>query len=215
MNKGQEEACLSTLARLRSSSVNDIRVRIEFLEIKALREFEMARATEKYPEYQDGSFKSNFMIGVKDYMSLVTNKSLLKRSTIACLTMTFQQWNGINAINYYAPFIFNGFMLPGNTTSLLATGVVGVIEFLLTIPAVLYVDKFGRKNILIAGALGMATCHFIVAGIIGGFSSSWPEHRAAGWVAIVFIWIYIGNFAYSWGPVSWVRYICASHHTIC
>jgi len=67
---------------------------------KALREFEKARAAEKYPQYLDGSFKSNFMIGVYDYMSLVTNKSLLKRSMVACLTMTFQQWNGINAINY-------------------------------------------------------------------------------------------------------------------
>lgn len=110
------------------------------------------------------------MIGFNDYKSLVTNKSLLKRSMVACLTMTFQQWvsipmsstfvqrhaliltpkNGINAINYYAPFIFQG-LVSGNTTNLLATGVVGIIEFVLTIPAVLYVDKFGRKTILIAG----------------------------------------------------------------
>lgn len=68
--------------------------------------------------------------------------------------------------------------------ALLATGVVGVIEFLLTIPAVLYVDKFGRKSILLAGAIGMATCHFIVAGLIGSYKDSWPSHVAAGWVCI-------------------------------
>lgn len=50
-----------------------------------------------------------------------------------------------------APFIFKGFGLNGRTTSLLATGVVGVVMFLATIPAVLYVDKLGRKNILMIG----------------------------------------------------------------
>lgn len=72
---------------------------------------------------------------------------------------------------------------------MLATGVVGVIEFLLTIPAVLYVDKFGRKSILLAGAIGMATCHFIVAGLIGSYEGSWASHAAAGWVCIVFVWV--------------------------
>ena len=99
MNKGREQECLDTLARLRNTSVDDIKVRVEFLEIKALREFEKARAAEKYPQYQDGSLKSNFMIGVNEYGSLITNKSLFKRTMVACLTMTFQQWNGVSVIS--------------------------------------------------------------------------------------------------------------------
>jgi MFS family permease len=78
----------------------------------------------------------------------------------------------------------------------LATGVVGVIEFLFTIPALLYVDKFGRKSILLAGAIGMATCHFIVAGLIGSYESDWKHHVAAGWVCIILVWVFIANFAY-------------------
>lgn len=89
--------------------------------------------------------------------------------------------------------------LGGNTISLLATGVVGIFEFVFTIPAVLWVDKIGRKKILIAGAIGMASCHFIVAGIIGAYQGRFEDHAAAGWVAIVFVWIFIINFAYSWG----------------
>ena len=83
MNQGREEECLSTLARLRDASVDDISVRIEFLEIKALRMFEVETAAKKYPQYQDGSFKSRFMIGVKDYASLITDKSLFKRTSVA------------------------------------------------------------------------------------------------------------------------------------
>lgn len=108
MNKGREEECLDTLARLRSCSKDDIRVRIEFLEIKALREFEKQRSIELFPQYQDGTFKSNFMIGLNDYKSLFSNQSLRKRTMVAILTMVFQQWNGVNAILYYAPFIFEG-----------------------------------------------------------------------------------------------------------
>ncbi|KAJ5296404.1 conidial yellow pigment biosynthesis polyketide synthase [Penicillium atrosanguineum] len=204
MNTGRDEECLQVLARLRGTSTDDLLVRIEFLEIKSLHMFEVETAAEKYPHLQDGSFKSNFKIGCLDYLSLITNKSLFKRTSVACMIMVFQQWNGINAINYYAPFIFKNMDLPGNTTTLLATGVVGIVEFLFTIPAVLWVDQIGRKKILIAGAVGMATCHFIVAGIIGSYQGTFDEHRAAGWVAIVFVWIFVINFAYSWGPVAWI-----------
>lgn len=204
MNQGREEECLQTLARLRDTSVDDISVRIEFLEIKALHMFEDEVARKRYPQYQDGSFKSRFMIGLNDYLSLITDKSLFKRTTVACLIMVFQQWNGINAINYYAPQIFKGLQLGGNTTSLLATGVAGIFEFVFTIPAVLWVDNIGRKKILIAGGIGMAVCHFIVAGIIGTYSGEFENHKGAGWAAVVFVWIFIINFAYAWGPVAWI-----------
>ncbi|KAJ5913192.1 hypothetical protein N7504_002075 [Penicillium tannophilum] len=204
MNKGREDECLTTLARLRGCSQDDITVRVEFLEIKALYLFEKETSARKYPQWQDGSTKSNFMIALNDYKSLITNKSLFKRLSVASLIMTFQQWNGINAINYYAPFIFEDMGFTGNSESLLATGVVGVVEFLATIPAVLLVDKIGRKKILITGAIGMAVCHFIVAGIIASYTNKWGDNRAAGWAAVVFVWIYVINFAYSWGPCAWI-----------
>lgn len=98
MNRDREEECLQTLARLRSTSVDDIRVRIEFLEIKALRDFERIRVQEKFPQYQDGSLKSGFMIQYNDYLSLVTNKALFRRTVVAVLTMVFQQWNGVRLL---------------------------------------------------------------------------------------------------------------------
>ncbi|PYH38826.1 putative MFS monosaccharide transporter [Aspergillus neoniger CBS 115656] len=204
MNQGRDEECLQTLARLRDAPTDDILVRIEYLEIKSLKMFEEETAKKKYPQYQDGSFKSNFMIGFHDYLSLITNPSLFKRTTVACLIMLFQQWNGINAINYYAPQVFEGLELGGNTTSLLATGVAGIFEFVFTIPAVLWVDNIGRKKILLAGAVGMAVCHFICAGLIGSYEGTFGEHKSAGWATVAFVWIFIINFAYSWGPCAWI-----------
>jgi MFS family permease len=96
INCDREDECLATVARLRSTTTDDIRVRVEFLEMKAMRDFERMRLQEKFPQYQDGSFKSGFMIGFHDYMSLVTDKALFKRTIVAVFTMVFQQWNGVS-----------------------------------------------------------------------------------------------------------------------
>lgn len=83
MNRGREEECLQTLAKLRRASPDDLLVRVEFLEVKALRLFEVETAARKYPQWQDGSFKSRFLIGFHDYLSLITNRSLFKRTIVA------------------------------------------------------------------------------------------------------------------------------------
>ena len=95
--------------------------------------------------------------------------------------------------------IFKELELGGNTTNLLATGVAGIFEFVFTIPAVLWVDNIGRKKILLAGAAGMAICHFICAGLIATYQGEFGSHRSAGWATVAFVWIFIINFAYSWG----------------
>jgi MFS family permease len=83
---------------------------------------------------------------------------------------------------YYAPSIFEALGQSSNTTSLLATGVVGIAMFLATIPAVMYVDKLGRKPVFIVGGTGMFLCHFIIAGIFAQNQSQWATHQGAGWV---------------------------------
>jgi MFS family permease len=87
---------------------------------------------------------------------------------------------------------------------LLATGVTGIFQIVFTLPAVFFLDKFGRKSFLITGAIGMCICHLIVAAVDGSFENSWATHRSAGWASIAFIWLFAVNFAYSWGPVAWV-----------
>jgi len=202
--RGRTDESLAVLASLRRKSPQDEGVQLEYLEIKAQHMFERETSIAKFPNYQDGGFLNNIKLGYHEYASLLTNKSLFKRVCVAVLIMVFQQWSGINAILYYASFIFKDLGLTGSTTSLLAGGVGGIHLFCATIPAVLYMDKWGRKPLLITGALGMGISHFIVAGLQGKYNASWNEHKAAGWVAVVFVWIYEINFAYSWGPGAWV-----------
>lgn len=100
---------------------------------------------------------------------------------------------------YYAPTIFSQLGLNGNTTSLLATGVYGIINCLSTLPALFLIDKVGRRPLLMCGAIGTCVSLVIVAGIIGAYGSALVEHKSAGWAGIAFIYIYDVNFSYSFG----------------
>ncbi|KAG2028285.1 general substrate transporter, partial [Suillus americanus] len=156
VNQCRDEEAVAVLSRARRLPPDSDLVQIEFLEIKAQYIFEKEMNALKFPQFQDGSFSSNLKLGLHAYMSLVTSRTLFYRVAVGSMTMFFQQWTGVNAILYYAPSIFSDLGMTGNTTSLLATGVVGVVMFLATIPAVIWIDKVGRKPVLISGAFIMA-----------------------------------------------------------
>lgn len=114
---------------------------------------------------------------------------------VGVLLSAFQQFVGINVVLYYAPEIFKS-MGSGTDTALLQTIIVGVINLSFTVLAILTVDKFGRKPLLIIGALVMAVS---MAGLGTGFSAGWP-----GGLKLFFMLGYTAGFAMSWGPVCWV-----------
>ncbi|KAF5327608.1 hypothetical protein D9619_004804 [Psilocybe cf. subviscida] len=204
INNGRDEEALQVLSNARRLPPDSELVQIEFLEIRAQYLFEKETSELRFPQYQDGSRSSNFKLGLHEYMSLITDRSLLYRVAVGSLTMFFQQWTGINAILYYAPSIFKNLGLEGNANSLLATGVVGIAMFLATIPAVIWIDKIGRKPVLVSGAFLMGACHLIVAILTARFSSDWGMHKVAGWVACSLVWVFAIGFGYSWGPCAWI-----------
>jgi len=204
VNQERDDEALVVLSNARELPPDHGRVRIEFLEIRAQYIFEKEVSQARFPQYQDGSFVSNFKLGFHDYLSLFINPGLFKRVAIGTLTMFFQQWTGVNAVLYYAPNIFQSLGLTGNAISFLATGVVGIVMFLATIPAVLWVDQLGRKPVLVSGAFLMGICHILVAILIGLFHTTWSSHVVAGWVACVLVWIFAIGFGYSWGPCAWI-----------
>lgn len=111
------------------------------------------------------------------------------------LLSAFQQFVGINVVLYYAPEIFKS-MGSGTDSALLQTIVVGVVNLSFTVLAILTVDKFGRKPLLIIGALVMAVSMLILG---TAFSSNLP-----GGLKLVCMLTYTAGFAMSWGPVCWV-----------
>lgn len=114
---------------------------------------------------------------------------------IGVLLSVFQQFVGINVVLYYAPEIFKS-MGSGTDTALLQTIIVGAVNLLFTVLAIVTVDRFGRKPLMIIGALGMAIAMFSLG------TAFYTE--TLGIFAIVCMLIYVASFAMSWGPVVWV-----------
>ena len=115
--------------------------------------------------------------------------------TIGVLLSVFQQFVGINVVLYYATDIFKGMGLTTNV-SLFQTILVGTVNLIFTVVAIVTVDRFGRRPLQIAGALVMA------ASMMGLGTAFWMGTR--GVVALACMLVYAAGFAVSWGPVTWV-----------
>ncbi|KAJ5231658.1 uncharacterized protein N7469_006246 [Penicillium citrinum] len=198
INQGREDEALTTLVKLRRVPQADHRLQAEFLEIKAARMFDQQTKTEKYRENV-----SRFQVALREYKQLFVVSHLRRRTMVACLLQILQQFTGINAIIYYAPQFFEAIGLSGNSVNLLATGVVGIVMFLCTIPAVMYLDRWGRRKTLMYGATGMSIAQLIVATLYAVYQDSFSQHPSAGWTACVFVWVYIATFAFSIACVNW------------
>jgi len=78
----------------------------------------------------------------------------------------------------------------------LQTVLVGGVNVIFTVIAILTVDKLGRKPLLLIGGSIMGFAMAVI-----GFTF-YSENM--GILALIFIMIYIAGFAMSWGPVMWV-----------
>ncbi|KAI0827510.1 general substrate transporter [Hypoxylon sp. FL0890] len=204
VHHNREDEARKILANLRGLPADHELVELEFLEIKAQSQFEKRTVAELFPALREQTAWNIFKLQFVAIKSLFQTKAMFKRVAVATVTMFFQQWTGINAVLYYAPSIFKQLGMSDNTTSLLATGVVGIVMFIFTVPAVLYIDRVGRKPILTIGAIGMATCHIIIAVIVAKNADQWASQAAAGWAAVVMVWLFVIHFGYSWGPCAWI-----------
>ncbi|MDR0370654.1 MAG: D-xylose transporter XylE [Prevotellaceae bacterium] len=114
---------------------------------------------------------------------------------IGILLSVFQQFVGINVVLYYAPRIFES-MGVARDASMLQTIVMGLVNVIFTVLAIITVDKWGRKPLLITGSVGMAI------GMIALSVLSWFDIISIH--TLLFIIIFSASFMMSWGPICWV-----------
>ncbi len=114
---------------------------------------------------------------------------------IGILLSVFQQFVGINVALYYAPRIFES-MGAAKDASMLQTIIMGFVNVVFTVVAILTVDKWGRKPLLITGSIGMAIGMFAISAL--------AFNNIIGISTLVFIIIYTASFMMSWGPICWV-----------
>lgn len=123
---------------------------------------------------------------------------LLSTIIIGSVFALLQQLIGINAIIYYAPKIFATAGL-GESTAILSTVGIGVVNVLVTIFAISIIDKIDRKKLLVIGNIGMVASLLIMSGLIWLIGVN-----SAVWIILISLTTFIIFFGVSWGPVLWV-----------
>jgi SP family sugar:H+ symporter-like MFS transporter len=119
----------------------------------------------------------------------------------------FQQFVGINVIFYYSTALWHsvGFT---ESDSMRISSITGIINIVTTLIAIAFVDRFGRKPLLLAGSIGMTLTLGAMAWL---FATAPLEAGGApvlsgghGTAALVAANLYVFAFGFSWGPVVWV-----------
>ncbi|RZM21091.1 MAG: MFS transporter [Pedobacter sp.] len=115
---------------------------------------------------------------------------------LAMLFAFFNQVSGINAIIYYAPRIFEMAGL-GAHSSLLSTVGIGLINFAFTLLALNFIDKIGRRVLMLIGSVGLIASLFLVA-------YTFYTETFSGMAIPIYMMVFIAFFAFSQGAVIWV-----------
>lgn len=130
-----------------------------------------------------------------------TIKELFKKGwrmalIVGVVLSLFSQITGINAIIYYAPEMFKSLGF-GEESAFFQTVIIGIINTVFTFVAIWFIDKLGRKLLLMWGVSGMAIS------LLGAASCFYFEITSGPWL-LVFIFGFIASFASSLGPIPWV-----------
>lgn len=172
-SKGLADRAKSVLEKIRGTTlVGD--------EIEEIKESLAAERESKWSDLLDPAIRNALIIGIG--------------------LAIFQQLTGINTVIYYAPTILLFAGLQSATSSILATAGIGVINVILTIVAILLIDRIGRRPLLIAGLIGM-----VISLIILGLSFALTDlYSSLGLLAVISLMLYVGSFAIGLGPVFWL-----------
>jgi SP family galactose:H+ symporter-like MFS transporter len=171
---GREEDAREALKRVRTEGADAIE-----LEIK---EIEASMQT------HEGSWR--------DLLAPAVKAALLVGLGLAIL----QQITGINTVIYYAPTIIQHTGIDSDSSAILASLGVGIINVIMTVVALRLLDRAGRRTLLLVGVSGIAASLFMLG---CAFMSGMPE-TLSSIVAIVSLMLFVSSFAISLGPIFWL-----------
>nr|SIP56014.1 putative Sugar Porter [Yarrowia alimentaria] len=145
-------------------------------------------------------------------------KNSINRTMVGLWAQIWQQLTGMNVMMYYIVLIFTMAGYHGNA-NLVASSIQFVINMIMTVPALLFIDKIGRRPLLLFGSSVMMIWLFAVAGILAVYGTQIPEglngdayttviiepkNKSAGKAVIACSYLFVATFAPTWGPGIWL-----------
>jgi len=130
------------------------------------------------------------------------------------LGMSIQMWSqltGMNILMYYVVYV----METANIGSPFVTSAIQyILNVLFTLPAIIYVDKWGRRKSLLSGSLVMMISLFVVGALEAKYGRptvemdediSWQiiDNKTVSWIIVILTYIFVGGYAMTWGPGAW------------
>ncbi len=146
----------------------------------------------------------------------VTNRQVMPKFRIAlgvgCQAM--QQLTGINVICYYLPVVLNQSVGLSGEMSRLLSSVNATTYLLATFIGLYFIERWGRRRLMMVGAAGQFLCWMLIATLLGtgqmmtaantpNASASLTERRLAG-ASVVFFFVFNMFFGAGWQGVSWL-----------
>lgn len=211
-SRGRLDEAKETLALVRSGFSTQTSCDDEFQEIKAYVECVQPTfsPTSKLTMFrQDKQYRST------GWGELITRRNVV-RFHCALFTLIWSQFSGTNALIYYIVYIFQMAGIQGNT-NLAVSSIQYVINVVMTIPALLLLDRLPRRTVMISGSLVMASLLFITAGLMGSYGHAMPDGLdgtatvtwtldagGASKAIIACTYLFIATFATTWGPIGWI-----------
>lgn len=149
---------------------------------------------------------------------------LLPLVWIGIIIAVFQQFVGINAVFYYSNTIWAAVGFSTEKAFLTST-IISAVNVISTIVAIAFIDRVGRKPLLLIGSAGMfvtlavLTWTFLSAPMctqelidttapagcaLAADLNSPMLTGAGGWIAVIMLNTYVFFFAATWGPIMWV-----------
>ncbi|KAL8897250.1 MAG: hypothetical protein Q9207_007309 [Kuettlingeria erythrocarpa] len=189
VKRGKLDQAAVVLSRLRSQPIESHYVQHELAEIVANHEYELRVVPQ-------GSYWSSWANCFQG--SLFKPSSNLRRTILGTSMQMMQQWTGVNFVFYFGTSFFT--QLGTISNPFLISLITTLVNVCSTPISFWTIERFGRRPLLIWGALGMLVCEFLVA-IMGTADGDNPATVRA---MIAFICIYIFFFASTWGPGAWV-----------
>ncbi|CAI7624727.1 unnamed protein product [Penicillium palitans] len=203
VKKGRIEEARKALCIVRDQPPHSEYIEAELSEIIANEEYERSVIPDAG---WFGSWKNCFT------GSLWVQKSNLRRTILGTSLQMMQQWTGVNFIFYFSTTFLQSTGAISNT--FLMSMIFTIVNVFSTPISFYTVEKFGRRPLLIFGALGMLICQFLVAiiGVTIGFNkthisdsgSTIANNISAVNAQVALIAIYIFFFASTWGPGAWI-----------
>lgn len=133
------------------------------------------------------------------------DRRVLYRMCLTCGLFLFQNFLGIQSINYYSPKIFASLGVKGTNSTLFSTGIFGVVKFVCTFLYILViVDSVGRRKAFMCSSTVCSLCFWYIGSYLKINDPTQPGVVAGpgGTAAIVMMYFWIASFILAWsgGP---------------